>query len=161
MKNTEKHTKPLAQNLTALRQIHQYSQEEVAEKIGVSRQAVAKWETGETAPDLMNSDALAALYGVTLDDLIHFDPHDRGIPIPPKGKHLFGTVKVGERGQIVLPKKARELFGLRSGDLLVVLGSEQPGEAGIALVREEELLQTLGFLQAALSQEADEEVDPE
>lgn len=36
----------IARNLTTLRQIHKYSQEEVAEKIGVSRQAVAKWESG-------------------------------------------------------------------------------------------------------------------
>lgn len=52
----------ISRNLTVLRQIHKYSQEEVAEKIGVSRQAVAKWESGETAPDLINCDALAELY---------------------------------------------------------------------------------------------------
>lgn len=60
-------------NLSALRQYHKYSQEEVAEKIGVSRQAVAKWESGETVPDIPNCDALAKLYNVSIDDLIHFD----------------------------------------------------------------------------------------
>ena len=59
----------ISRNLTVLRQIHKYSQEEVAEKIGVSRQAVAKWESGETAPDLINCDALAELYNVSVDDL--------------------------------------------------------------------------------------------
>ena len=34
----------------------------------------------------------------------------------PRGRHVFGTVKVGERGQIVIPKEARELFGIRPGD---------------------------------------------
>ncbi len=48
---------------------------------------------------------------------------------PPKGKHLFGTVKVGEKGQIVIPKEAREIFGIQSGDSLVVLGDESTGLA--------------------------------
>ena len=75
----------ISRNLTVLRQIHKYSQEEVAEKIGVSRQAVAKWESGETAPDLINCDALAELYNVSVDDLIHFDQSKEKIEIPPKG----------------------------------------------------------------------------
>lgn len=47
----------------------------------------------------------------------------------PKGKHIFGTVKVGERGQIVIPKEARELFGIDPGDTLLVLGDEKRGIA--------------------------------
>ena len=45
----------------------------------------------------------------------------------PRGRHVFGTVKVGERGQIVIPKEARELFGIRPGDTLLVLGDEVRG----------------------------------
>lgn len=45
----------------------------------------------------------------------------------PKGKHLFGTVKVGEKGQIVIPKEARELFGIGAGDTLLILGDESMG----------------------------------
>lgn len=45
----------------------------------------------------------------------------------PKGKHLFGTVKVGEKGQIVIPKEARDLFHIRPGDTLLVLGDERTG----------------------------------
>lgn len=47
----------------------------------------------------------------------------------PKGKHIFGTVKVGERGQIVIPKEARELFNIKPGDTLLVLGDEEQGIA--------------------------------
>lgn len=47
----------------------------------------------------------------------------------PKGKHIFGTVKVGERGQIVIPKEARELFNIQPGDTLLVLGDEEKGLA--------------------------------
>lgn len=52
----------IARNLTTLRQLNKYSQEDVAEQIGVSRQAVAKWESGESVPDIVNCDALAQLY---------------------------------------------------------------------------------------------------
>ena len=75
------------------------------------------------------------------------------MPIPPRGKHLFGTVKVGERGQIVLPKKARELFHIKSGDLLVVLGDEQPGRAGIALIPGDIVLNNISFLRDLLGDE--------
>jgi AbrB family looped-hinge helix DNA binding protein len=52
-----------------------------------------------------------------------------GTMAAPKGKHLFGTVKVGEKGQIVIPKNAREIFDIHPGDSLVVLGDEATGLA--------------------------------
>ena len=61
------------------------------------------------------------------------------------GKHLlgkgntrrvFGTAKVGDRGQIVIPKEARELFGIRPGDTLLILGDE---DAGLIVSRPEVL----------------------
>lgn len=51
-------------------------------------------------------------------------------------KHLFGSVKVGERGQVVIPKEAREIFDIKPGDLLLVLGDV---ERGIALVKADAL----------------------
>ena len=42
-------------------------------------------------------------------------------------RHIFGTAKVGERGQIVIPKDAREVFGIRPGDTLLILGDEENG----------------------------------
>ena len=44
-----------------------------------------------------------------------------------KGKRVFGTAKVGDRGQIVIPKEARELFGIKPGDTLLILGEEDTG----------------------------------
>ena len=49
-----------------------------------------------------------------------------------KEKHIFGTVKVGERGQIVIPKKARDVFNINPGDTLLILGDERKG---IAIVK--------------------------
>ena len=51
-----------------------------------------------------------------------------------KGKYIFGTVKVGERGQIVIPKEARDKFSIEPGDSLLILGDENKG---IAIVKEE------------------------
>ena len=45
----------------------------------------------------------------------------------PKGKYIFGTVKVGERGQIVIPKEARTRFAIEPGDTLLILGDEETG----------------------------------
>lgn len=140
----------IARNLSMLRQVNRYSQEEVAEQIGVSRQAVAKWETGETIPDILNCDALARLYDVELDDLIHHDPDKTNISIAPKGKHIFGTVRVGERGQIVLPKQARDLFKIKAGDLLAVLGDESLEHPGLALMKEEFFLEITQMFKTAL-----------
>ena len=124
----------LAKNLSALRRAMGLSQEKAAEAVGVTRQALAKWESGETTPDILHSDKLAELYGVSLDDLLHYEQKPGGVPPPPRGKHVFGVVQMGERGQLVIPKRARELFNLNRGDTLVVLGDTNPGTAGIALV---------------------------
>ena len=140
----------IAQNLMVLRQLHQLSQEKVAGRIGVSRQTVAKWESGQSVPDILNCDALAKLYDVELDDLLHYDQEQTGKSIPPRGKHLFGTVRVGERGQMVLPKQAREVFGIKPGDRLVVLGDENPEHPGIALMKEEFFLGIARLFQTAL-----------
>ncbi len=54
-------------------------------------------------------------------------------------KRVFGTAKVGDRGQIVIPKEARELFNIRPGDTLLILGEESKG----LLVSRPELLRDL------------------
>ena len=50
----------------------------------------------------------------------------------PEGKHIFGMVKVGEKGQIVIPKEAREIFNINPGDTLLLLGDEA---SGLAIVK--------------------------
>ena len=102
-------------NLVELRKIHDMSQEELADKIGVSRQTLSKYETGESLPDIEKCKTIAEIFGVTVDDLISYgstDPGNMGLGVPPKGKHVFGMVKVGDKGQIVLPAKARKVFDI-------------------------------------------------
>jgi AbrB family looped-hinge helix DNA binding protein len=145
----------ISTNLQMLRKINKYTQEEVAEKINVSRQAVAKWENGDSLPDIDNCVALARLYDVTLDNLVN-DSEDAVVPIiPPKGKHIFGTVAVGERGQIVIPKKARDIFQINPGDSLMILGDEALG--GIAILKTELFIRSMEPLMDAIPRPAKNE----
>ena len=132
-----------AENLIELRKYHNYSQEELAAMINVSRQTMSKYETGESLPDIEKCKQLANVFGVSIDDLISYDKDDAdnlGMCIPPKGKHIFGIVKVGDKGQIVIPSKARKIFDIQPGDNLIVLGDENQG---IAIIKEKGLLNLL------------------
>ncbi len=145
----------LKENISMLRDVNGYSQEEVAEKIGVSRQAYAKWEKGETVPDVERCQKLAELYGVTIDSLINFSAKIGTTTLTPgpKGKHIFGTTKINDRGQVVIPKKARELFGINYGDSLVVLGDEAEG---IALIKADIFEKRLNDTWNSMKQEINE-----
>lgn len=122
----------LKENLVMLRQLHGISQEEVASQIGISRQAYAKWESGATVPDIEKCKSLADYYGVTIDSLLKTETDEKvgAMPPAPKGKNIWGSVTMNERGQLVIPKAAREKFGLTGGARLIVLTDEE----GIALV---------------------------
>ena len=123
-------------NLLYLRNLKGLSQEQVAEAVGISRQSYSKWEQGDTFPDIDKCDKLAKFYGVTIDSLIHSDEKIGKTKIAPApiGKHLWGTVTIGSKGQIVIPKNARDTFDMKEGDRLVVLGDELQG---IALIKAE------------------------
>ena len=122
----------LKDNLIILRKLNGYSQEQVAERIGISRQAYAKWEQGLTVPDVEKATQLAEVYGITIDNLMKAQDQQGPTVLPPAppGKNIWGTVTIGERGQIVIPKAARDKFGFKSGDRLIVASDE----IGIALL---------------------------
>ena len=122
----------LKDNLLMLRKLNGYSQEEIAAKIGISRQAYAKWESGATIPDVEKCALLAEVYGTTIDSLIKTETMEGVgmIPPAPKGKHFWGSVTINDRGQLVIPKEARDNFGLTGGQRLIVGGDE----IGIALI---------------------------
>lgn len=122
----------LKDNLVMLRNIHGFSQEEIAERINISRQAYAKWESGATVPDIEKCSLLASVYGVTVDSLIKTETAEGigNVPPAPKGKNIWGSVTVGDRGQLVIPKGAREKFGISGGTRLIVLSDSE----GVALI---------------------------
>ena len=133
----------IGSNIQSRRKMVGLTQEQLAERLGVSRQTVTKWETGDSTPDLANAGALAEALDVSLDALVGYDPHGTMLPMPPRGKHLFGTVTVGERWQIVIPKQA--LFGIEAGDALLVLGDE---EQGLAILKADEFMDRVSMLRS-------------
>ncbi|MBR4548481.1 MAG: helix-turn-helix domain-containing protein [Oscillospiraceae bacterium] len=132
----------ISENLILLRKRAELSQEALAEKVGVSRQTIAKWESGESAPDIVHADQLAELFNVTLDDLLHTALNEQGVP--PHGKYVFGTVTVGDKGQIVIPVKARRIFRIKPGDDLLMLGDISQG---LALVQADLFLEVARQMQ--------------
>lgn len=135
----------IGENITALRRLSGLSQEALAEKLDVSRQTLAKWESGESVPDVLRCDALAELFNVSLDDLLHSDMSKEGRI--PKGKYIFGSVTVGDKGQIVIPIKARRLFGIEPGDGLIVLGDINQG---LALIKADFFLEMTRQMQGRI-----------
>ena len=123
----------LNDNIKKFRKIKKLTQEQIAEKLNVSRQTVSKWESGETIPDIYNCCELAKLYEITVDDLLNEQKFSN---INPKGKHIFGLVRIDDENKIIIPKKARKIFGLSKSDRLLMLGDE---ETGIALVKSKNL----------------------
>lgn len=119
-----------------LRNIHGFSQELIAEKIGITRQAYAKWENGQSLPDVEKCRKIADIYNVSIDSLVYTEKTDNGTVISPapRGRNIWGSVVINERGQLVIPKAARDKFGLTDGVRLIVLSDEE----GIALVKASE-----------------------
>ena len=138
----------LKENLIMLRNTHGFSQEQIAEKIGISRQAYAKWESGATVPDIEKCSLLAVVYGVSIDSLIKEERVEGlgTLPPAPLGKSIWGTVTVNDRGQIVIPKDAREKFQITGGTRLIVAGDN----VGIALIPveifEEGMKKAMGYV---------------
>ncbi|MBQ5316873.1 MAG: helix-turn-helix domain-containing protein [Oscillospiraceae bacterium] len=133
----------LGNNLISLRRMKKMTQEDLADKLGVSRQTISKWETGDSIPDMEMGMKLADILQVSLDELMNYSSAKQTLPIPPKGKHAFGIVKVGDKGQIVIPAKARKMFDINPGDDLLILGDESQG---LAIIKESDIM---NFISAA------------
>ena len=118
----------ICENIQILRKKRSLTQEALAEEVGVTRQTIAKWESGESIPDLELAGRLAAALDVSLDDLTHA-PREELEEESLQGKHMFGVVTVGDKGQIVIPVRARRIFGIKPGDQLMVLGEDGKGLA--------------------------------
>lgn len=129
----DNHKISIAANLKRLRQANHLTIEEIADKVGVSRQAIAKWEKGTSLPDIINCAAIARLYDIPVDTLLCGDVPTDAASVSPSGKHFFGTLTIGADGTIHLPKGAREPYHITPGARLTLLGNE----VGLALVPEQ------------------------
>lgn len=117
----------ISMNIKYLRDTHNLSQEQLAEKLGVSRQTIAKWENRESLPDIERCAELSTIFHISLDELATW-PLDEQVSEQGShadGKYVFGIVKVGERGQVVIPKQARDVYKINPGDKMLVVGDER------------------------------------
>lgn len=141
----------IGMNIRVLRKRHKLSQEQLAEKVNVSRQTIAKWENEEAIPDIYKCKILGDIFQVTVDQLSRNMNEEEANQISPKGKQFFGVVKVGERGQIVIPKQAREMYQIHAGDKLVVLGEDET--KGIAVLKSDDFLEFAEMIRNAESKD--------
>lgn len=128
----------ISKTIALLRKKSGYSQEKLAEKVGISRQTLSKWELGDSLPDIISSSRLAEIFDISLDELVNGDVS----PFAAKakeGKYIFGTVTVGEKGQIVIPVRARKIFNIQKDDSLMVLGDINQG---LALLKSDFFIQS-------------------
>ncbi|MEG0473425.1 MAG: helix-turn-helix transcriptional regulator, partial [Solibacillus sp.] len=83
----------IGMNIRVLRKRHKLSQEQLAEKVNVSRQTIAKWESEEALPDIYKCKILGDIFQVTVDQLSRNMNEEEVNQISPKGKQFFGVVK--------------------------------------------------------------------
>ena len=98
-------------------------------------------------PDIHKCKILAGIFQVTLDQLSGEMSAEEVAQIGPKGKQFFGVVKVGEQGQIVIPKQAREMYQIHPGEKLVVLGED--ASKGIAILKSDSFLEFADMIRKA------------
>jgi len=119
----------IGSNLRMLRSNSRYTLEDVAEIIGVSRQTIAKWESGETYPDIENCVKLSALFKISLDAMVKEPVQILAEEPNDKGQYMFGIVKIGEDGSLPLPEKAKQLMEILPGDRMLLIGDKDQGIA--------------------------------
>ena len=119
----------IGSNLRMLRSNSRYTLEDVAEIIGVSRQTIAKWEAGETYPDIENCVKLSALFKISLDAMVKEPVQILAEEPNDKGQYMFGIVKIGEDGSLPLPEKAKQLMEILPGDRMLLIGDKDQGIA--------------------------------
>ena len=123
----------ITNNLIFMRHNHGYTMEALAEIISVSRQTIAKWESGESFPDIMNCMKLATLYKITLDELVYkpLSEAKAGEFSSDKNK-ICGILNIDENGAINLPESLMEMFDMKTGDKVLLLADRREG---IAIVK--------------------------
>lgn len=121
----------LGKKLKYLRKKNGYTLESLAEKLFVSRQTIAKWESEDSSIDVDSLKKLAQIYDIAIEDLLNDNQEDSNY-LHPKNKFVFGICKIEEDGSVILPEYCLKKFNLKSGDKLLILGDL---EQGIALVK--------------------------
>ena len=123
----------LADNLRLMRNKHGYTLENLAEIISVSRQTIAKWEAGESYPDIVNCMKLASLFKLSLDELVNKPLGEIDTDsFTVKDDKICGVLDIAEDGIIVMPEIILDMFDIKPGSKILLLADKREG---IALVK--------------------------
>ena len=123
----------ITNNLMFMRHKNGYTMEALAEIISVSRQTVAKWESGESYPDIMNCMKLATLYKITLDELVYKPLSEiQTSKFSSDQNKICGILDIDENCAINLPEPLMEMFDMKAGDKVLLLADRREG---IAIVK--------------------------
>lgn len=122
----------ISKNIMIFREKCGYTQETLSELLGVSRQTVAKWERGETYPDIVNCLKLSKLFKLTLDQLVSVELTAASVSADESEGRVFGLLDISEEGAIKLPESLLSIFGITTDDKLILLADKSKG---IALVK--------------------------
>lgn len=123
----------IADNLKILRYRNGYTLEAIAEIISVSRQSVAKWEAGDSVPDIVNCVKLASLYKISLDELVNLPLKNVEIDdFVLEKDRICGVLDVSQEGTIRIPDTVMDAFQIHRGDKVLLLADKRQG---IALVK--------------------------
>lgn len=123
----------IADNLKILRYRNGYTLEAIAEIISVSRQSVAKWEAGDSVPDIVNCVKLASLYKISLDELVNLPLKNVEIDdFVLEKDRICGVLDVSQEGTIRIPDTVMDAFQIHRGDKVLLLADKKQG---IALVK--------------------------
>lgn len=120
----------IADNLRFLRCKNGYTLEALAEIISVSRQSIAKWESGDSLPDIVNCVKLATLYKISLDELVNRPlKSTEDSDFIAEGNKICGVVDLSKEGSLQLPESIMELFDIHGGDKMLLLADKNQGIA--------------------------------
>lgn len=119
----------ISENLRLLRSRFGYTLEGLAEIMGVTRQSVAKWEAGESSPDIANCVKLSALFKITLDEFVTLPLAGLMKEDKENQDRIMGVTEVDAEGKVRIPDKVLELFEIEKGGKVLLLADKNQGMA--------------------------------
>lgn len=120
----------ITENLSLLRYKNGYTLEALAEILSVSRQTVAKWEAGDSLPDIMNCIKLANIYKISLDELVN-KPLEGVLnnDFNVEGDMVCGVLDISDEGMMRIPDSVMEMFDIHKGEKVLLLADKKQGIA--------------------------------
>ncbi len=119
----------LAEKITLLRKMNGLSQEELAEKLGVSRQSISKWESAQSVPDLKRILAMSELFSVSTDVLLKEEEELSNLPVPVMGSDQELPMERSEKDEEPL-----RLVSLEEASEFLRLNQEAAGRIAIGVM---------------------------